>query len=248
MHIAIITGASSGMGQDFTKLLAKEDKNIDEFWLIARRQDRLDALAKRLPCPCRTLALDLTDKHSFTILSDCLELENPKVTWLVNAAGYGVPGRVADLSQDQQYDMVDLNCMALTAVTRAVLPYMQEGGRIVQFASASAFMPQPEFAVYAATKAYVLSFSRALNIETKEKRVSVTAVCPGPVNTDFLKNIGGELPEYKKFFIQESKKVVKSAYLAALRRKEVAVSSASIKALHIATKILPHKFILRFMK
>ncbi len=248
MRIAIITGASSGMGRDFSRLLAHEE--IDELWLIARREERLKSLARRLDIPCRTLPLDLLDKNSFTILGDCLALEKPEVTWLINAAGYGLVGKVEDLSQEEQDNMVALNCMALTSITREVLPYMKEGGHIVQFASASAFLPQPEFAVYAATKAYVLSFSRALNVELRERKISVTAVCAGPVNTEFLKIAGEheEIRAYKRFFAAESRKVVRSAYVAAKRRREVVVPSISMQALQLASKILPHKTIMRLIK
>lgn len=248
MRIGIITGASSGMGRDFARLLARED--IDELWLIARREERLLRLSKKLGLPCHTLPLDLLDRESITILSDCLALESPEVVWLVNAAGYGLIGKVQDLSQDEQDHMVTLNCTALTAITRAVLPYMSEGSHIVQFASAAAFLPQPEFAVYAATKAYVLSFSRALNAELRPRGISVTAVCPGPVNTEFL-GIAEEheaAAKYKRFFMSESRRVVKSACRAAKLRREVIVPSFSMQALQLASKILPHKVILKFMK
>ena len=248
MRIAIITGASSGMGRDFARMLAHEE--LDELWLIARREERLVRLSKKLGLPCRTLPLDLLDRESVTILSDCLALENPEVVWLVNAAGYGLVGKVESLSQDEQDNMVGLNCTALTSITRAVLPYMQKGGHIVQFASAAAFLPQPEFAVYAATKAYVLSFSRALNAELRPRGISVTAVCPGPVDTEFLE-IAEEheaAAKYKRFFMSESRRVVRSAYTAAKRRREMVVPSLSMRALQLAAKVVPHKVILRFLK
>ncbi len=248
MRIAIITGASSGMGRDFARLLAHEE--IDELWLIARRETRLLRLSKKLGIPCRTLPLDLLNRSSITILEDCLALENPEVVWLVNAAGYGMIGKVETQSQDEQDHMVSLNCTALTAITRMVLPYMKEGGHIVQFASASAFLPQPEFAVYAATKAYVLSFSRALNMELRHKGISVTAVCPGPVDTEFFE-IAEEheaAAKYRRFFMSESRRVVRSAYLAAKRRREVVVPSLSMQAFQLATKILPHKIIMKFVR
>ena len=248
MRIAIITGASSGMGRDFARLLAHED--IDELWLIARREERLQKLSEKIGLRCRTLALDLLDKNSFTLLADYLELENPDVVWLVNAAGYGMIGKVQDLSHEEQDAMVLLNCSALTSITRTVLPYMKSGGHIVQFASASAFMPQPEFAVYAASKAYVLSFSRALNCELRPRNISVTAVCPGPVDTEFLK-IAEEheaAAAYKRFFMGESRRVVRRAFLGAKKKKEVVVPSLSMQGLQLATKVLPHKLLLRFMK
>ena len=248
MSIAIITGASSGMGRDFARLLSYEE--IDELWLIARREERLVRLSKKLGIPCRTLPLDLYDRASVALLSDYLALEAPEVVWLVNAAGYGMIGKVQELSHDEQDRMVALNCSALTAITRAVLPYMAKGGRIVQFASAAAFLPQPEFAVYAATKAYVLSFSRALNAELRPRGISVTAVCPGPVNTEFLQ-IAEEheaMARYKRFFMAESRRVVRSAYAGAKRRREVVVPSFPMQVFCLATKVVPHGVMLKFMK
>ena len=248
MRIAIITGASSGMGRDFARLLSYEE--IDELWLIARREERLVRLSKKLGIPCRTLPLDLYDRASVALLSDYLAIEAPEVVWLVNAAGYGMIGKVAELSGDEQDRMVALNCSALTAITRAVLPYMTRGGRIVQFASAAAFLPQPEFAVYAATKAYVLSFSRALNAELRGKGISVTAVCPGPVNTEFLQ-IAEEheaMARYKRFFMAESRRVVRAAFAGAKRRREVVVPSFPMQVFCLATKVVPHSMILKLMK
>ena len=248
MRIAIITGASSGMGRDFARMLSHED--IDELWLIARREERLVRLSKKLGLPCRTLPLDLLDRESITILSDCLALENPEVLWLVNAAGYGLCGKVEALSEEEQDRMVSLNCTALTLITRAVLPYMKSGGHIVQFASAAAFLPQPDFAVYAATKSYVLSFSRALNAELRPKKISVTAVCPGPVNTEFLTTAEkhGEVASYKRFFMSESRRVVRTAYTAAKARREMVVPSLSMQLFRLASKVLPHKMVMKLIK
>lgn len=110
----------------------------------------------------------------------------PQVKFLVNAAGFGKIGNVCDLPEKDQSGMVQVNCTALTAVTTMVLPFMPQNSRILQFASSAAFLPQPGFAVYAASKAYVLSYSRALNRELKGRKIFVTAICPGPVRTEFL--------------------------------------------------------------
>ena len=117
----------------------------------------------------------------------------------------------ADLALDEETGMIDVNCRALTAVTRLVLPYMSENSRILQFASAAAFLPQPRFAVYAATKAFVLSYSRALAMELKPRQICVTAVCPGPVKTEFfdIAETTGEIPLYKRLVMADPKKVVK---------------------------------------
>lgn len=135
------------------------------------------------------------------------------VKLLVNASGFGKIGTVGNLPLDDETGMVELNCEALCAVTHMVLPYMSENSRILQFASAASFLPQPGFAIYAATKAFVLSYSRALREELRPRRIGVTAVCPGPVKTEFfdIAETTGEIPLYKRLVMADPHKVVKLA-------------------------------------
>ena len=158
--IAVVTGASSGMGREAAVQLADQFGWLDEIWLIARREERLLRLRKELPCPSRIFELDLTKQTALSALSSALEEEQPRIVFLVNAAGYGKIGRVGEVSLSEEMGMPDLNCAALTGVTHLALPYMGANSRILQFASSAAFLPQPGFAVYAATKAFVLSYSR----------------------------------------------------------------------------------------
>lgn len=178
--IAIVTGASSGMGRECVIQLADRFAGLEEIWVVARRRNRLEELEKEVPVPLKVLELDLRDELAFAELAERLEWEEPEVKILVNGAGFGKSGGTEDLALDEETGMIDVNCRALTAVTRLVLPYMSENSRILQFASAAAFLPQPRFAVYAATKAFVLSHSRALAMELKPRQICVTAVCPGP--------------------------------------------------------------------
>ena len=186
MNVIIITGASSGMGWEFARQLDQGLRTIEEFWLIARRGERLKELSEKLRHKTRIFAMDLTDSVQLDTFQRTLERECPVIRMLINSSGYGVMGNVADLETREQLGMIDLNCRALTHMTHICLPFMKRGSRIIQLASSAAFLPQPGFAVYAAGKSYVLSFSRALGEELREKGIFVTAVCPGPVRTEFF--------------------------------------------------------------
>ena len=163
--IAVITGASSGMGREMAFQLADRFEVLEEIWLIARRKERLEELRGQFPAAIRCFALDITDETERKQLEMALAEEKPDVKFLVNAAGIGKIGNVGDLSEGDECGMVRLNCEALCAMPHLVLPYMSRGSRIIQFASSAAFLPQPKFAIYAATKSFVLSYSRALKQE-----------------------------------------------------------------------------------
>ena len=162
---------------------------------------------------------------------------------LINSAGFGKSGTVTEIARENfriQTDMVDLNCRALTRMTILCLPYMSRGSRIVNLASAAAFCPQPSFAVYAATKSYVLSFSRALNAELKKRPVQVTAVCPGPVDTEFFQVSGPIDSPLKKLTMAKADRVVKTALSDGQAGKSVSVCGAAMKGTRLLTKLLPH--------
>lgn len=158
--IAIVTGASSGMGREMVYLLADHFAALEEIWVVARRKERLEELVGKVPVRLRILPLDLTSEEDLGALSVLLKREQPNVKILVNGAGYGKTGAVGTIRRDLSVGMVRLNDEALVAVTEMVLPYISKNSRIIQFASAAAFMPQPGFAVYAASKSFVLSYSR----------------------------------------------------------------------------------------
>lgn len=241
--IIIITGASSGMGREFARQLDYCTKNIEEIWIIARRKERLLALKEELQnLKVRIFALDICKKTDLKILSGHLSAENPSVRILVNAAGVGKAGRFDELSAHEAEHIVELNDKALVSVTHMVLPFMTKPGNIIQLASASAFMPQKEFAVYAASKAFVLSFSRALQAEVREKGITVTAVCPGPVDTEFLaiSNEGKEQKPLKRLVTAKPKPVVAKALRDAKDGKEISIYGLSMKMVFIAAKVLPH--------
>lgn len=250
MKIAIITGASSGMGREAMIQIADRFGGLEEIWAIARREERLEEMRRLLPVPLRILPLDLAEPDSLKILKWELETEKPQVRLLVNAAGFGKIGRSSDIPLMDETGMIRLNCEALCGVTHLVLPYMTPHSRILQFASAAAFLPQPGFAVYAATKAFVLSYSRALNAELKARDIVVTAVCPGPVNTEFFETAEatGSMPAYKKLAMANPKRVVRTALRDAMMGKTVSVYGPVMKLFFLLSKIIPHPVLLNLMK
>ena len=234
MKIAIVTGASSGLGMAFVRRLDALG-GLDEIWGVARRGERLEALAAELRTPMRPLALDLTRLESVETLRA-----------FANAAGFGKFGTCADLTLQETCDMIDLNCRAAAALTAAVLPYMGRGSRVLEICSSAAFQPLPGFNVYAATKAFLLRYSRALRWEAAPRGIRVTAVCPGWIRTDFMdvardtKN-GRTVRSFP--FAQRPETVARRA----LRNSRLlAVTTCGLPALvqRVASKFLPHCFIM----
>ena len=185
MKIAIVTGASSGMGREFVLQLGQYVQ-VDEIWVIARRKEALESLKAEVRTPVRAISMDLTKTDSFASLSALLEQEEPDVRLLVNAAGFGKFGSFENISITDDCLMIDLNCTALVRMTRLVLPYMHSGSHILQLDSLSAFQPVPYITTYGATKAFVLSYSRAMNRELNGKGIRMMALNPGWVKTEFF--------------------------------------------------------------
>lgn len=251
MKIAIVTGASSGMGREFVKQIEHFYRSLDEIWVIARRKHRLLALKKSVNVPLRIFEGDLLHRPVYDDLRCALEREHPDLRMLVNAAGFGKTGTVEEiLEKDRtaQLAMIDLNCVALSRMTFMCLPYMAEGSRILNLASAAAFCPQPSFAVYAATKSYVLSFSTGLGAELKARDIFVTAVCPGPVDTEFFDVSGTQNNMLKELVKVKPSKVVKQALLDCRAKKTISVYGLPMKGAHVASKLIPHPLIVRGMQ
>ncbi len=254
-NIVIITGASSGFGELFALQLDSKLKSIDEYWLIARNTEKMNEIAKAMSTPCRILSYDLTQAESVKNVIKAVEREADEcydelnIKMLINNAGYGKLGEFIYANDNDVTGMIDLNIRALTVLTKGLLPYMAKNSRIINIASSAAFLPQVQFAEYAATKSYVLSFSRALNAELQKYGISVLAVCPGPAATNFF-NVAeehGKSPWYKRFFMADPKKVVDKAIHDSINKYELSVYSLPMKGLHIISKIIPHSFILRIM-
>lgn len=244
MKIAIVTGASSGMGKEFVIQLDRACNDLDQIWVISRNIETTEfpetkAEIIRLP-------LDLTKESAFEMFQNKLKEENPKIKILVNSAGFGKMGRFEEIPLQLQTDMMECNMVALMKICHICIPYMVKGGYIINMASVAAFLPQMRFAVYAATKSFVLSFSRALHYELKDKRISVTAVCPGPVKTAFFDEAEktGYTLKLKKYFMAKPEHVVSYALQCAKERKQTSVYSIPMKGMQLIAKVFPHRLVL----
>ncbi len=249
MRLAIVTGASSGMGMEFAREIVRREK-IDAIWLIARRIDRLEALSKELiglkeDLIARPISIDLTKKNSIDLYRSLLEEEKPTVSVLVNGSGFGKFGRFESIGLNEYNDMIDLNAKALVQITYLTLPYMTKGSEIYHIDSLSSFQPVPYINVYGATKAFVLSFSRALNAELKEKGISSMAVCPGWVNTEFFSRAVEDdtVSYYSRIF--EPKEVIARAFRDMKRRRDLSICGFSTRLQVFATKLLPHRLVMK---
>ena len=246
MRIAVITGASSGMGKEFARQLARQG-GLDEIWAIARREQRLKELADELSIPLRAFAMDLTQEQSFEQYAQALEEEKPEVAILVNCSGYGKFGHFSDIALDDMMGMIDLNCKALVRMTALTLPYMGRGGEIYQLDSLSSFQPVPYINIYGATKAFVLSHSRALNLELRPRGIRVMAICPGWVDTEFFDRAETQSEKVVTYFnaVYRPEDVVATALKDMKKGKDVSIHGFKIKAQVFFTKLLPHRLVMR---
>ena len=240
MNIAIISGASRGIGKAIATELDKE--NLDELWFICRSYEDTG----EYKTPVRHFSLDLSTSSFAETIKSALSEGEYNIRYLVCSAGVGYMGEVADASLTEIDSMISINCTALTLLTGICLPNMSEGAKILEIASGAGFLPQPRFAVYAASKSYVISLSRALRQELKPRKIGVTAICPGPVDTEFFSALNP--PEYKKKYVITAKKVAKKAVKSAKKGKAICSPTLSIKLVHLASKLLPTSLLLKFYK
>lgn len=249
MSIAIITGASSGLGKEFAVQL-KESYSVDEFWLIARRKERLEELSKELRCKCKIIDLDLSDNESLERYKEILREEKPSVKYLVNAAGYGRYGDYTVVDTELAFNMINLNVKALVYITQVTLPYMTERSHIIQLGSASTYHPLPNLNVYAASKSFVKHYSRALSKEVMERKISVTTVCPGWVKTEFFQraDINEEGPKSFTKPMVSASKVVKKALKDANKNRDVSMYHWYNNLHHLLAKFLPHSLMMYMWK
>ena len=245
MNIALISGASSGIGFALAKRI--DELEYDEIWLIASNKEKLLKASSELKTKSRIFAIDLSKKDELNAVFDALNEEKPSIKHLICSAGVGYNGKFKDITKEMASKMIDVNVRSLTELTTISLPYLDSGAKIIQIASSAGFLPQPSFAVYSATKAYVISFSRALRQELKKKKIAVTAVCPGPVDTPFFSGLEN-VKDYKKKYAISPEKVAIKAINASNKNKALSVTSFSMKMVHLASKILPTSIIMKFYK
>ena len=252
MITAIITGASSGLGREFALAIKKRCPDIESFWLIARRADRLNALAEELGKDnCYVLPIDIVSEEGIKEFTDSLKDIVPEIKYLINNAGFGKLDDFKNIPSKASYDQINLNCGALTVITREALPYMIKGGEIINVSSIASFAPNPRMAVYSSTKAFVTSFSRALREELKADGINVLAVCPGPMDTEFLPiaNIAkGTSKMFDTLPRSKPKRVAKKALKYSARKKAVYTPKLFFKFYRFIAKILPVSLVVKFAK
>ena len=257
-NIAVITGASSGMGKEFAIQVAQK-YDFDEIWIVARRLDNLNALAQEINQTknfqiVKPVKLDLGSRDGVAQLEDLLKTEHEKLVkvesgiqigLLINNAGFGTYGPFEETSVQAEMDMVELNCTALTGICGIALPYLKKDSVIINTSSLAAFMPLGNFAVYAATKSYVLSFSKALAAELKDKGIKVHALCPGSVSTEFA-NVAsnGARPEVKGGIPPQ--KVVEQCLNRAFKGKMTSLYRLKWKCLAFASHFVSGRLVARF--
>ncbi|MCI8573470.1 MAG: SDR family NAD(P)-dependent oxidoreductase [Oscillibacter sp.] len=251
MKTAVITGASSGLGRELVRQISDVFPEIESYWLIARRADRLEELAASLPGKTTAcLALDLCDPMSFIGFQEKLTAEQPEIALLVNCAGCGYLGRVGEMDTASQTRMVDLNVRALTAVTNMSVPYMTAGSRILNVSSIASFCPNPRMTVYSSTKAYVSSFTIGLAEELRRRGITATAVCPGPMETEFLRLAGipGRSSTFEFLPYCDQVRVAGGALRAAREGRTIYTPMLLYKFYRVLAKVTPAKFLVRFVK
>jgi short-subunit dehydrogenase len=239
--VALVTGASAGLGVDFARQLAARGKRLV---LVARRRDRLDALAGELG-NARAVGLDLSAPGAADRLMADIAGHGERVELLVNNAGFGLAGRFAQLDGTRQRQMIDLNCGAMAELAHAVLPGMidRQSGAILNVASTAAFQPGPGMAVYFATKAFVLSFSEALHEEVKRHGVTVSALCPGPTATEFGEVAGFGPSNLLDKIAADSASVVRAGLAGLEKGKAVIIPGLMNKSTAQAHRFFPRSWV-----
>ena len=237
--IAIVTGATGGIGEEFVKKLMEE---VDLVWAVGRSEDRLAALKDKYGDKIVPVKADLSDRDGIFALCAKIEAENPSVKYLVNNAGTAKMAPVSEFTLEEISDMLDINDKAATLICRACLPHMAEGSYILNVASASAFQPNPYIALYSASKAYLLSFTRSLNVENEH--IICTAVCPGWVDTKMLpKTNNGK--EIKYPGMVPASVVVETALKDCKKGKDVSVCSFYYRYMRFLSKVMPHRTLMK---
>ena len=240
--IAIVTGASSGIGKEFFLSLNDKASEFEEIWVIARNADKLNALKETTTTPLRVFSLDLSTKEALQTIEKTLEDETPQIAYLICASGFGRFCGVQDDERETLENMVDLNCRSIVGLTRACAPYLIKGGLVMLIASVAAFQPIPYIATYAATKAFVLNFTRALAMEMKKKGIRVMAVCPFWTKTAFFdRAIDSERDKVVKKYVAmyEPKQIVSRAIADYKKGKPVSLFGFMTKLQLLAVKIAP---------
>ena len=243
MRIAVVTGASSGIGREFVYAIDREEV-FEEIWVIARREERLKKLQAGCRNRIRPIPLDLADFSSLEEYRKLLDEEKPNIHLLVNAAGFGVFGLFADADSEKLIKSAELNAISLTAMCHASLSYMGKGDSIINMGSNSSWQPVPYQAVYGASKSYVLNFSRAICRELKPRGIHVMCVCPGWIKTEFQ-----EVAQHDRYIRYVDRwygpdEVAAQAMKDLKRKKMVSILGHPVRRQVRLVKFLPVRFVM----
>lgn len=234
--IGIVTGASSGFGKDYAYEIDKRFE-LDEIWLLARREDRLKEVASNLKrTKGRVVVIDLRNSEEIAQLFENLE-DEISIEILVNNAGFGKVGEFDSIDLKYYLDMIDLNVKAVVDLTHRALKFMGEGSKIINISSAASFAPLPFFNIYGATKVFVLNFSAALKVEVENRGIDVIAVCPGPAETEFFEVQGGVRTKGVK--IARSIDVVNRSFRDLKFKKFISIFGDDVQILRRVSALLP---------
>ena len=251
MAIAVISGASSGLGKEYINAVIEQYPMVDELWLIARRKEKLKDIAEQhRDKTVAAISLDLSKAESFDIFEKLLRENEPQIKVVINAAGYGQCATFFSSDREKQAGMIDLNCRAMTTLTRLCLPYMIKESLVVNVSSRAAFMPMPRMCVCATTKAYVTSFSKALRQELLPRGINVIAVCPGPMDTEFFdvayepEGVSKTLDSLPRVYAVD---IAKKSLRAGINKRSLYTKGFLYKFYHVISKILPDNLLLKFI-
>lgn len=240
--IAIITGATGGMGREFTRLMLNE--NVDEIWAIARNSVKLEELRREFGEKIIPIAKDMSQTSELIDIENKLREQNANVLYLINNAGLAKMGEYKDFTAEEIDSTVNINCKTPAVLCTICIPYMKKGGRILNISSASSFQPLPYLNLYSATKVFLKNYSRALNVELKGTGITATAVCPSWVDTDLLmKEVNGKPVKFDGLISPQ--RACKKALKDAKRGKDMSVCTVYVKWEHVLAKIFPQKTVMK---
>jgi short-subunit dehydrogenase len=240
--IAILTGATGGLGREFLKQIINED--IDEVWAVARNQQKLSDLKKEYGGKVDIISLDLSDIKSVEQLRIMLAEKKPFVSYLINNAGIAKMGKYTEFSIEEIDKTINVNCKAPVMLAQICIPYMGKGSKILNISSASAFQPNPYINLYASSKAFERNYSRALNVELAETGIKAVAVCPGWIDTELLqKEINGKKVKFPGLVTPD--RVVTQAIKDTKKGKDMSVCSLYVKYQHLFVKLVPQRLVMK---
>ena len=249
-NIAVITGASSGLGVKFLEAVINRYPHLDEYWILARRKERLDKLAEKYENKkVVAIEVDLSAEASYVGLIKRLENEKPQVRVLINNAGYEKSGKFADMRQEDILNMISVNIKGMTLIQKMFLPYMKKDSYTIITCSVSSFVPVPNQTVYSATKKYIYYFGKALREELLEKGINVLLLCPGNMDTEMNpKGQGRQSQKINKLPFLDMSKITVKALEKAEKGRGVYTPGMFYKSYRVVSKLFPSSWMMKLTK